>query len=39
VNACLRLSAVRSVVFVLRRNVQVLEPEVCSWFHGYTILM
>ena len=37
VNAVFLLS-VRSVVFVLRQNVQLVEPEVCSWFHGYTVL-
>jgi len=33
------LLSVRSVVFVLRRNVQLVEPEVCSWFHDYTVLV
>ena len=22
-------------MFVLRRNVQLVEPEVCSWFNDY----
>ena len=32
------LFAVRSVVFVLRRNVQLLQPEVCFSFHDDSIL-
>ena len=36
-NVVFQLS-VRSVVFVLRRNVQLVEPQVCNWFHGYTVL-
>ena len=32
------LLSVWSIVFVLRQNVQHPDPEVCSWFHGYTVL-
>jgi hypothetical protein len=38
VNVCALCFAVRSIVFVLRRNVQLVQPEVSCWYHDYSIL-